>query len=177
MNQEAGKLKLVHTSFSNPHGLSDKANKSSAQDVVRLTFTALKYPLFCEIIKKFQHESKTVFDFNWKRQPNERALLVHQKWYNLNILLNDPNGRYKGVKTGHTPNAGSCLCTLYEDLKKGHRFICVVIGTNSNKHRFQETAKLINWCIAQSLKKKGLISIVQQGNSTTQSLRTGSQSG
>lgn len=30
MNQEAGKLKLVHTSFSNPHGLSDKANKSSA---------------------------------------------------------------------------------------------------------------------------------------------------
>jgi serine-type D-Ala-D-Ala carboxypeptidase (penicillin-binding protein 5/6) len=38
MNIEAGKLKLVHTCFSNPHGLSDKANKSSAQDVVRLSY-------------------------------------------------------------------------------------------------------------------------------------------
>jgi D-alanyl-D-alanine carboxypeptidase len=30
MNLEAAKLKLQNTSFSNPHGLSDKANKSSA---------------------------------------------------------------------------------------------------------------------------------------------------
>ena len=52
MNQEAMTLKMVNSNFSNPHGLSDKANKSSAQDVVRLTYSALKYPLFCEIIKK-----------------------------------------------------------------------------------------------------------------------------
>jgi D-alanyl-D-alanine carboxypeptidase len=30
MNKEATTLKLVNSSFSNPHGLSDKANKSSA---------------------------------------------------------------------------------------------------------------------------------------------------
>ena len=30
MNQEVGNLKLVNSNFSNPHGLSDKANKSSA---------------------------------------------------------------------------------------------------------------------------------------------------
>jgi D-alanyl-D-alanine carboxypeptidase len=53
----------------------------------------------------------------------------------------------------------------------------VVIGTTSNKHRFQETAKLINWCIAQNMKKKGLIPILQQGNSTSAGFRTGSQSG
>ena len=53
MNAESAKLKLVNTSFSNPHGLSDKANKSSAQDVVRLTMAGLKYPLFCEIVKKY----------------------------------------------------------------------------------------------------------------------------
>ena len=43
MNHEAAKLKLSNSSFSNPHGLSDKANRSSAQDVTRLTFAALKY--------------------------------------------------------------------------------------------------------------------------------------
>ena len=53
MNKEASNLRLCNTSFSNPHGLSDKANKSSAQDVTRLTFAALKYPLFSEIIKKY----------------------------------------------------------------------------------------------------------------------------
>ena len=70
-------LKMVNSSFSNPHGLSDKANKSSAQDVVRLTYSALKYPLFCEIIKKVDFESKVVYDFSFKRPAEQRALLVH----------------------------------------------------------------------------------------------------
>jgi D-alanyl-D-alanine carboxypeptidase (penicillin-binding protein 5/6) len=43
MNLEASKLKLSNTSFSNPHGLSDKANRSSAQDVIRLTIEAMKF--------------------------------------------------------------------------------------------------------------------------------------
>lgn len=50
MNLEAQKLRLINSTFSNPHGLSDKANKSSAQDVVRITVAALKYPVFAEII-------------------------------------------------------------------------------------------------------------------------------
>lgn len=74
--------------------------------------------------------------------------MVSQNWYNLNILLKDPSGRYQGVKTGHTPNAGSCLCSLYVDPKKGYKFLICLIGCNTNKHRFQETTKLINWCIS-----------------------------
>ena len=62
--------------------------------------------------------------------------------------MKDPAGRYQGVKTGHTPNAGSCLCSLYIDIKKGYKFLICLIGCNSNKHRFQETCKLINWCIS-----------------------------
>lgn len=100
MNQESAKLKLTNTSFSNSHGLSDKANKSTAQDVIRLTMASLKFPLFSEIIKKFVYESRVVFDFDISRPSAQRGVLVHQKWYNLNILLNDPKGRYRGVKTG-----------------------------------------------------------------------------
>ena len=51
-------------------------------------------------------------------------------------MLEDPNGRYLGVKTGQTTNAGSCLSSLYVDEKRGHKYIVVVIGTSSNKHRF-----------------------------------------
>lgn len=152
MNQEAAKLKLTNTSFTNSHGLSDKGTKSTAQDVIRLSQAALKFPLMNEIVKKFVYDSRVVFDYDPNRPPGQRGVLVHQKWYNLNILLNDPKGRYRGVKTGQTPTAGSCLCTLYVDESTGHRFLCVVIGTNTNKHRFQETTKLINWCIGQQLK-------------------------
>jgi serine-type D-Ala-D-Ala carboxypeptidase (penicillin-binding protein 5/6) len=87
MNYENSKLKLSHSNYSNPHGLSDKANKSSAQDMVRLSFNALKFPLFVEIVSKFQYESKAVYDFDRKRL--HRGMLVHQRWYNLNILLKD----------------------------------------------------------------------------------------
>jgi D-alanyl-D-alanine carboxypeptidase len=102
---------------------------------------AMKYPLFEEIINKYKHTSNVVFDWG-------REVLVEQRWFNLNMLLNDPNGRYKGVKTGQTPNAGSCLCSRYIDTKLGYDLIAVVIGTQSNKHRNIETTKLINWCIS-----------------------------
>ena len=126
MNYENNKLKLSHSNYSNPHGLSDKANKSSAQDMVRLSFNALKFPLFVEIVSKFQYESKAVYDYDRKRL--HRGMLVHQRWYNLNILLKDQFGRYRGIKTGQTPNAGSCLATHYVDEKKGYSYLCVVIG-------------------------------------------------
>lgn len=148
MNHEAAKLKLSHSSFSNSHGLSDKANRSSAQDVTRLTFAALKYPLFCEVIDKVHFQSEVVYDWDASRAEADRGALVCQTWYNTNILLKDPAGRYHGVKTGHTPNAGSCLCSLYVDEKKGYKFIIVLIGTHTNKHRFQETSRIINWCIS-----------------------------
>lgn len=69
------------------------------------------------------------------------------------MLLKDPNNRYKGVKTGQTPNAGSCLCSQYVDEKLGVKFMCVVIGTMSNKHRNTETTRLINWWISTQVMK------------------------
>jgi D-alanyl-D-alanine carboxypeptidase len=67
--------------------------------------------------------------------------------------LKDPKKRFQGVKTGQTPNAGSCLCSLYVDQKMGYRLMCVVIGTQSNKHRNHETTRLINWCISTKFLK------------------------
>ena len=90
MNHEAAKLKLHGTSFSNPHGLSDKANRSTAQDITRLTYAALKFPIFCEIMNKFEYKSSHVFDWDSSRPDGSRGVLVSQNWYNLNILLKDP---------------------------------------------------------------------------------------
>lgn len=95
MNHEAAKLKMTGSCFSNSHGLSDKANKSSAQDVCRLSTCALKYPLFREIVNLVSYTSRHVFDYG-----NDQACLATQRWFNLNYLLKDPNKRYRGIKTG-----------------------------------------------------------------------------
>ena len=76
MNIEANKLKLSHSSFSNSHGLSDKANKSSAFDVNRLVMAALKYDLFKEVVNKYQYISSEIFDYDSNRPEDERACLV-----------------------------------------------------------------------------------------------------
>lgn len=76
MNSEAKKLKLQDSCFSNPHGLSDKANKSSAQDVNRLTKKAMEYSLFKEIISKQVYISKTVFDYDYLNEDGEQGALI-----------------------------------------------------------------------------------------------------
>ena len=69
MNHDAAKLKLINTNFSNPHGLSDKANKSCAQDICRLTYECIKIPLVQDVVKRFKYESNCVFDWNPQRAP------------------------------------------------------------------------------------------------------------
>ena len=73
MNHEGNKLKLSHSSFSNSHGLSDKANKSSAYDVNKLVIAALKYNLFKEVVNKYQYISSDILDYDAKRPEEERA--------------------------------------------------------------------------------------------------------
>jgi D-alanyl-D-alanine carboxypeptidase len=52
MNRFSSKLSLHCTHYSNPHGLPNRANYSSAADVCRATMFALKDPLFKEIVNK-----------------------------------------------------------------------------------------------------------------------------
>lgn len=128
MNTEAVKLNMKNSCFSNPHGLSDKANKASANDMMRLTSAALKIDLFREIVGMYKFVSEKVFDWDTYRSATSRGCLVSQRWFNLNVLLKDPNGRYRGVKTGQTPNAGACLCSQYVDESRKINLLCIVVG-------------------------------------------------
>jgi len=45
MNKTASKNALRNTVFANPHGLSEKGNKSTAADLGKLAFLAIQSPL------------------------------------------------------------------------------------------------------------------------------------
>jgi hypothetical protein len=63
MNRAAAKLNLKNTNFTNPHGLSDKANHSSAFELARLCSHCMKNsPLFAELVSTKLHHAVTYLD-------------------------------------------------------------------------------------------------------------------
>jgi D-alanyl-D-alanine carboxypeptidase (penicillin-binding protein 5/6) len=125
MNQEAARLKLASTNFTNATGLSDPQHYSTAADMARLAAALIRdFPEFYPIY------SQKEFRYNNITQANRNRLL----W-------TDPY--VDGVKTGHTDSAGWCLVA---SAKRGdRRLVSVVLGAASDSARAAESQKLLNW--------------------------------
>jgi len=125
MNQEAARLGMAGTHFTNATGLADPQHYSTAADMARLTAALIRdfpefYPLYSQ--KEFRYNNIT--------QSNRNRLL----W-------TDPY--VDGVKTGHTDAAGWCLVA---SAKRGdRRLVSVVLGAGSDSARAAESQKLLNW--------------------------------
>lgn len=59
MNKFCIKYKLKDTQFTNPHGLADKGNHSTAYDIGFLAYHGLKDPLFQRIVSTLKYECIT----------------------------------------------------------------------------------------------------------------------
>jgi serine-type D-Ala-D-Ala carboxypeptidase (penicillin-binding protein 5/6) len=127
MNQEVEALKLTDTHYINVHGLDDEpgiGNYTTAYDISQIARELIRYPHILEW-------SSTV------ETPFRNGAFNLQ---NTNKLL----GRFQGLdglKTGYTVKAGFCLCATAQ--RQGMRLISVILGADSNPHRFQETAGLL----------------------------------
>lgn len=125
MNKKAKDLMLESTNFTNPIGLDDQKNYSTAKDLTNLSRIVLQNKDIREIANK---KSYTATSENGKTYTLE----------NTNKILDDP--RIFGLKTGYTLGAGECLITLAK--QNDHEIITVVIGSPD---RFGESKSLINW--------------------------------
>ena len=129
MNVKAAELDLVQTRFSNPHGLQNAMNVSSAKDMLTLSVYASQNRLFRQVMNKemkryeyFSDEFRSDKEIKW--------------WTNTNVLLSKG---WEGVKTGQTITAGCCLSSL----KNG--IYVVVLNCIDIERRFTDTEKLYNW--------------------------------
>lgn len=125
MNQQAQRMGMNNSHFMNATGLPNENHYSSARDLAILARHIIQdYP------EHYGTYSEKYFTYNDIRQPNRNRLL----W-------RDPS--VDGLKTGHTEAAGYCLVA---SAKKGDtRLIAVVMGTNSEEARAQETQKLLSY--------------------------------
>lgn len=63
MNSMAQHLRLDHTKYSNPHGLPDRKNRSSSNDLALLCYHAIKNPDFQRIVRTREYRCE-VFNSN-----------------------------------------------------------------------------------------------------------------
>lgn len=133
MNREAQRIGLKSTRYANPHGLPHPDNFSTARDLSVLATRLIND--FPELYKIYSTKS---FTYNKITQPNRNRLL----WLDPTV---------DGMKTGHTQAAGYCLIATAKRPNGlpgsggERRLVSVVLGTESDAMRAQESQKLLNW--------------------------------
>jgi D-alanyl-D-alanine carboxypeptidase (penicillin-binding protein 5/6) len=128
MNARAEKMGLKDTNFVNVHGLDDEpgdGNITSAYDVAQIARELVRH----EHVLSWSSTVEAPF-----RNGTFRLI-------NTNKMLGDFQGM-DGLKTGFTNRAGFCLAASAQ--RRGLRFISVVLGAETSRIRFQETARLLS---------------------------------
>lgn len=125
MNQTAASLGMTNSQFLNSTGLPAEGHYSTARDLAILAARTIEdYP------ETYSIYAEKSFTYNGIRQANRNTL-----------LFRDPS--VDGLKTGHTEEAGYCL--VASAVRDDFRLISVVMGTDSEKAREQETTKLMQY--------------------------------
>lgn len=147
MNARAIDLGCTGTHFVNANGLHDDNHYTTAHDLFRITQEAMKNETFADIVSTAQ---KNLTPTNKAAEhPNGKNLYL----LTTNQLILSRNSPYfyayaKGVKTGHTSQAGYCLVSAAE--KNKAELISVMLGCEQPAGQLQpltysETKKLFEW--------------------------------
>ncbi|MGM0470872.1 MAG: D-alanyl-D-alanine carboxypeptidase family protein [Bacillota bacterium] len=129
MNQKAKQLGLQHTNFVNSTGLptSDGEHYSSAHDIAVMSRELItNHPRILE----------------WTDIKIDKIRDGKFTLYNTNQLLKHYPA-VDGLKTGWTDEAGYCLAATAK--KEGMRLISVVMKTDSEEERIEQSARLLNY--------------------------------
>jgi D-alanyl-D-alanine carboxypeptidase (penicillin-binding protein 5/6) len=133
MNDQAKVLGMKQTRYMNPEGLAAPGHTTSVRDLSILATRLMRdFPEYLPYyaIKKY-------------RYPGTPA--ANESNRNL-LLFRDPT--VDGLKTGHTQAAGYCLvATAKRDFPNvgARRLLAIVVGTDSENARANESQKLLNW--------------------------------
>ncbi len=129
MNREAQRMGMKSSHFANAHGLPSPDNYSTAHDL-----GILATRLIADHPDSYKMYSTKSFTYNKITQQNRNRLL----WLDPTV---------DGMKTGHTQASGySLVASAKRPNGSGERrLISVVLGTNSDQQRAQESQKLLNW--------------------------------
>lgn len=125
MNEQAKRLGMHQSHFTDSTGLPDKNLYTTANDLA-----ILGKALINDFPKLYTLYQEKWFTFNGIRQPNRNRLL----WRNNQV---------DGIKTGHTSEAGFCLVASAK--RDNMRLLSVVLGSPSDSIRADDSERLLNY--------------------------------
>ncbi len=141
MNRYAENLGCKNTRFTNPHGLYDAEQYTTANDVYRIAKAVTQIPGYMDLVNTMQ------FSIPDTNKHAARTLI------NNNYILDKTTKYYyeyaKGIKTGATAESGRCLVTTAS--KNGYTYLCVIIGSQPDpedditNYAFIEARQLLEW--------------------------------
>lgn len=127
MNQLAMELQLHHTTFSNPSGLDDDDQQTTARELALLAREVMARPVLASIVSQPQ------------ARITEAIGLRQYVLTSTNRLLTEDSS-FVGVKTGTTERAGEVLVSQYQS--PDHTVLIVVAGSDD---RYRDTRLIKNW--------------------------------
>ncbi|MFP4154073.1 MAG: D-alanyl-D-alanine carboxypeptidase family protein [Halothiobacillaceae bacterium] len=125
MNATARRLGMDNSYFLNTTGWPAEGHVMSARDIAKVMAAMIR-----DFPDQYARYSQKEFTWNEIRQHNRNRLL----W-------RDPS--VDGGKTGHTSSAGYCLVASAQ--REATRMIAVVLGTDSDAVRTEQTQTLLNF--------------------------------
>lgn len=117
MNLHAKELGMNDSYFDSPHGLMNRFNQSTVNDMAKLTHACMQIPLFRTVVAVHKLETRARVSKDQK--------LTRYRWTNTNKLLGNRRNLenkqleaicegVKGCKTGITQSAGPCFSGYFE---------------------------------------------------------------
>lgn len=160
MNAKAKELGCTGTHFANPHGLHNEEHYTTASDLVKITRYAMSRPYFMQIC------SQTRYSYQPVGGPDAGKQMPTLSTTNLLTDKNALGGKYyymyaKGIKTGHTDQAGYCLVSTASAY--GYTYLCVALGAPSvdssgkaitTRGEMVDSANLYRWALTKLESKK-----------------------
>jgi serine-type D-Ala-D-Ala carboxypeptidase (penicillin-binding protein 5/6) len=139
MNRHARVIGMTQTFYRSSFGDggTEEDRTTTALDLSKLAFAAMKLPSFRRAVATRQHEA-----------PVKKAdgTLRQAKWTNSNELLHLDLG-YDGIKTGVTNQAGHCIVASGQ--RGDQRLHVVVLGSTSEASRDADARNLFRWAWSQ----------------------------
>lgn len=138
MNEKTKELGCKNTNFVNPHGLHDKKQYTTAEDMLKIARYALTTPYFIDVTDTVEY---------YIDGDDEEPLV------NTNKMINPDEKDYyyeyaKGIKTGTTDEAGRCLVSTA--LKDDVAYMCIALNAPCYDSDGYELEK--NYAILESKK-------------------------
>lgn len=150
MNQKAEALGLENTNFTNPTGLYDEKQYTSARDMAKLTEYALNVSIFEQIATTYTYKPTV---------PNNVNHQDFNEWYwtHSNEMMNPESANYynaaKGIKTANLQEYGRNIITMAS--KDGNNYLAVLLKSpmtdewgNQMYYHIDDAITIFDWAFA-----------------------------